>query len=191
MTKVKFYPTIWQTVPYTFEVMDQWDAEGHLKKDLVLKNIQATKQRLSEMNLNITQLSAIDSNGQEHPLEDFPKVSLNIKGLHTGHFLRSKSAIKLAPGTYTAFRFYLDRTGNSFVSTDKSVRSVTRYAHLDFEIENGLEIQGNEAPEVILRFDFVPYDLPVLFQKIGQFYKNSRSFMVRLVQSMEHERVKI
>ncbi|MEJ1222751.1 hypothetical protein [Sediminicola sp. 1XM1-17] len=191
MKKVKFYPTIWQTVPYSFDVLGQWETEGKQQKDLVLQSIQATKMGISEMNLNIGSISAIDKDGQEHKIENFPPRVLQIKGLHTGHFLRSKSMLQLPAGEYTAFRFYLAKTGNSFVLSNKSVKPTSRFEFLDFQIEGGLEIRGIEIPEVILRFDFQPYDLPVVFKKIAQFASNTKWFVARLVQSMEQERVKI
>ncbi|MFT4832578.1 MAG: hypothetical protein ACI815_002234 [Psychroserpens sp.] len=192
MTKTKFYPSIWQTIPYSFDVIDQWDAEGKRIKDLVLKSNIASKQGVSEMTLNINKLSAIDKNGKEHFIEDFPtRAMLAIKGLHTGHFIRSSSAIQLNPGEYTSFRFYLDKTGNSFVYSDRRTEPVYRFDRLDFEIENGLEIHGDEAREVILRFDFEPYELPEFIKKTKQLFKSFRWFVVRLVESMEHKRIKI
>ena len=99
MTKVKFNPSIYQTIPYSFDMVDQWNAEGKRIKDLVLKNTMVTKQGVSEMTLNITKLSATDKAGKEHFIEDFPSLAnLTIKGLHTGHFLRSKSVLELNPG---------------------------------------------------------------------------------------------
>ncbi|MEB8345845.1 hypothetical protein OO010_07295 [Flavobacteriaceae bacterium KMM 6898] len=192
MTKVKFYPTIWQTIPYSFDVIDQWDAEGKRIKDLVLKNSIAAKQGVSEMTLNITKLSVIDKAGKEHFIEDFPSLAmLNIKGLHTGHFVRSKSALELNPGKYTSFRFYLEKAGNSFVYSDRRSEPVSQFDHLDFEIEDGLEIYGDEAREVILRFDFEPYELPEFLKKTKQLFKSFRWFVIRLVESMEHKRIKI
>ncbi len=184
MTKTKFYPSIWQTIPYSFDVIDQWDVEGKRTKDLVLKNNIASKQGVSEMTLNIIKLSAIGKDGKEHFIEDFPiRAKLTIKGIHTGHFLRSKSAIQLNPGEYTSFRFYLDKTDNSFVYTDRSSEPVYRFDHLDFEIEDGLEVQGDEAREVILRFDFEPYALTGILKSIQQLFKKSKWFTTKLVHS--------
>lgn len=192
MKQVKFYPSIYQTIPYSFDVIDQWNAEGKTIKDLVLKNNIATKQGVSEMTLNIIKLSAININGQEHFIKGFkPKAALHIKGLHTGHFLKAKTVLQLGPGQYTSFRFYVEKAGNSFVYSDKSAKVVSRYDHLDFQIEDGLEIYEGEASEAILRFDFQPYDLPVFFKKLGSAFSNARSFMSSLVQSMEHRRIKI
>lgn len=192
MKNVKYYPSIYQTIPFSFDVIDQWDAEGKRIKDLVLKNSIASKQGVSEMTLNITKLSAIDKAGKEHFIEDFPSLAnLTIKGLHTGHFLRSKSALELNPGEYTSFRFYLEEAGNSFVYSDRSSNPVSRFDHLDFEIENGLKIYGDEAREVILRFDFEPYALPVFLKKSKELFKSFKWFVIRLVESMEHKRIKI
>lgn len=192
MTKVKFYPSIYQSIPFSFDVIEQWDAEGKRIKDLVLKNSIASKRGVSEMTLNVTKLSAIDKAGKEHFIEDFPSLAnLTIKGLHTGHFLRSKSALELNPGEYVSFRFYLQKAGNSFVYSDRNSKPVSSYDHLDFEIENGLQIYGDEAREVILRFDFEPYELPVFLKKTKQLFKSLKEFMVQLVHSMEHKRIKI
>ncbi|MET7029780.1 hypothetical protein [Sediminicola luteus] len=192
MTKVKFYPSIYQTIPYSFDMVDQWNAEGKRIKDLVLKNNMATKQGVSEMTLNIIKLSATDKAGKEHFIEDFPSLAnLTIKGLHTGHFLRSKSALELNPGEYTSFRFYLEKAGNSFVYSDRSSKPVSRFDSLDFEIEGGLQIHGDEAKEVILRFDFEPYALPQFLLKTKQLFKSFKWFVTQLVHSMEHKRIKI
>lgn len=184
MKTTKFYPTIWQTIPYSFDVVEQWDAKGRRIKDLVLKNSFASKKGVSEMILNINKHSAFDKNGIEHVITDFPpQAELNLKGLHTGVFLKSKSVLELNPGEYTVFRFYLNKTGNSFSYSDRSTEAMFRFGHLDFEIENGLHITGDEAREVILRFDFVPYTLASYFKPFLNLFKKSKSFSAKLVNS--------
>ena len=33
MNETKFYTTKWQTIPFSFDMVDQWDAEGRRIKD--------------------------------------------------------------------------------------------------------------------------------------------------------------
>lgn len=184
MKKTKFYPTIWQSIPYSFDVVDQWDAEGRRIKDLILKNSFAKEKEVSEMLLNINKLSVFGKNGTEQVITEFPQQALlNLKGLHTGHFIKSKSVLELNPGEYTAFRFYLEKTGNRFSYSDRSTEPMYRFDHLDFEIENELHIKGDEAREVILRFEFEPYTFASYFKPIQKLFKKSRSITTKLANS--------
>ncbi len=185
MKEIRFYPTIWQTIPFSFDMVNQWDAEGRRIKDLVLQNNHASEKGVSEMELHITRLSAFDKKGKEHFIAGFPKnAMLNLKGLHTGLFLRSKSVLELNPGAYTAFRFYLNTTGNSFSYGDRSTEPIYNFDYPDFEIKNGLTIQGDEAREVILRFDFEPFTLASYFKPILELFKKSKSFTAKMAHSL-------
>ncbi len=171
MKNMKFYPNIWQTIPFILDLY-QMDREGRHIKDLVLKNAYADEMSVSEMNLNIIKLSALQSMGREHFIADFPgQASLHIKGMYAGVFLRSKSLLSLAPGTYTTLRFYLGKSGNSFLYSDRKEESADGLEYLDFDFANGLKIEGTESPEAILRFDFVPFKQKSIFTAIRLLFK--------------------
>lgn len=190
MKKEKFYANIWQVYPFSLD-MYQFDSKGRYIKDLVLNNSYATKMNVSEMNLSIIKLSAFDIDGNEHFVTDFKgKDLIKIKGLFGGDFLKSTSVLKLGSGTYNTLRFYLGKKGNNFVYSDRSEEIVTEFSFLDFNIEHGLNIKGNESPEVILRFDFTPYELINYFKFIAQFFEKSRNFTGKLVDNLSHLMVK-
>ena len=186
MKNIKFYPTIWQTIPYTFELIDKWDNEGKQVCDMILKNKYASEKGVSEMLLNTIRFTAFDTKGREHFIVEFPeRFVLNLKGLHTGLFVKSKSVLKLSEGEYTTFRFYLNKTGNFFSFKDRNKEEVNRFDYLDFDIENGLKIDGEEAPEAILRFDFVPYTLSSYFKSITQIFKKPKLLKVKWINNFE------
>ncbi|WP_445957007.1 hypothetical protein [Yeosuana sp.] len=190
MKKEKFYANIWQVYPLSLD-MYRFDSKGRYIKDLVLNNNYATKMNVSEMNLSIINLSAFDLDGNEHFVTDFKgKNLLKIKGLFGGDFLKSTSVLKLGLGTYNTLRFYLGKQGNSFVYSDRREEIVTEFEFLDFNIENGLNIKGNESPEVILRFDFTPYERINYFKVIAQLFEKSRNFTGKLVDNLGHLMVK-
>ncbi|HEA20296.1 hypothetical protein LCGC14_1955830 [marine sediment metagenome] len=185
MSTTKYYPTIWQTVPFSFD-FSKWDSDGKCIKDMVLKNEFVDDLNVSEMNLNIAKFSAFDTLGKEHFITDFKgQDALTIKGIHAGDFLRSKSVLLLEPGTYTRLRFYLEY-GSTFVYSDRVEEPADGFNHLDFEIENRLTIKGDESPEAILRFDFVPFKASKLVISIKQFFKRPRRVAGKLVESFSH-----
>jgi len=187
MKNIKFYPNIWQTIPYSFELMDSWDKEGKKVHDLMLKNSYASEKGVSEMLLNTIRFTAFDTKGREHFIAEFPEqFILNLKGSHTGLFVKSKSVLQLNEGEYTTFRFYIQKTGNIFSFSDRHKEAMNRFDYLDFDIENGLKIEGNEAPEALLRFDFVPYTLSSYFKSVLQFFRRSTSFKVKWASSFEN-----
>ena len=185
MKETKFYPTIWQSIPYSLYNIGQWDAEGRQIKDLTLNNKLATEFGVSEMILAPVKFTAIDKNGEEHFITDFsPQAAVNLKGLHTGLFLKSKKVLELPKGRYGSFRFYIQETGNSFTYSDRSSEPIASVNYLDFEIENGLEISDGEASEIILRFNFEPYTLASFFKPVSKLFKKSKSFTTNLAQSL-------
>lgn len=186
MKKMNFYPKTWQVVPHISDRY-QLDSEGKCIKDLVLHNSYSTDMKVTEMYLNINRFSAIDNKGQEHFISDFPgQASIPIKGMHTGLFLKSKSVLSLEQGTYVAFRFYLGTSGNRIIYSDRLDERADGIKFLDFGIANELTIKGDESPEAILRFDFVPFNPGRLFKWIGQLVKGPTAFTGKLVNSLSH-----
>lgn len=158
MKNNKVYPNKWQSVPFSFDLIEQWMENGKPTKELILKNEAATALKVSEMQLNIIKFSAVDEAGKEHHIENFTgQNAVTFKGITSGHFLRSRSVLTLPQGKYTTLRFYLAKDGNQFTYRDGVEEPVNDFDRLDFTIEKDLQIDGNEAPEVKLWFDFVPF----------------------------------
>lgn len=179
------YPTIWQTVPFSFEPYN-WDSKGRSIKDLVLKNTYATDMRVSEMQLDIKRFSAFDSQGNEHFIADFSgHNSLLVKGIPTGHFLKSRGVLKLEPGRYTALRFYIGASSR-FIYSDRMEEPAEGFEYLDFDIENGLTVQGGESPEAVLRFDFAPFKRSKFGNAIRELFKAPRHFAGKLADNLSH-----
>ncbi len=133
-----FYPYIW-CHPFFFKA----DFEERTIKELILKNRHLLELGVAEMHLNLTKLSLIDNTGAEHPFLDFKgQAHLKIKGIGSGHFLRSKNTVNLKPNTYSVFRFYLNNSGNQFTYTDNFKEPANKFKYIDFEIENGLAMSN-------------------------------------------------
>jgi hypothetical protein len=183
MNNYIFYPNIWQTFPFSVDSF-KLDANGKCIKDMVVKNAMVTDEGISEMTLNIKSFSAIDHTGAEHFITEFPdSVSLEVKGMHAGFFIRSASVLLLGPGSYTTFRFYLGKYGNSFIYSDGLESPADGFDFLDFQIQGGLRIKGGEAPEAILRFDLAPFESHNILRALRQYLKISRLFPARLANS--------
>ncbi len=174
MRKTKFYPTIWQTVPFSLEMMVETNANNTQVKDLILKNAYASDKNISEMKLNVIKFSALDSSGSEHLIKEFSESeNLQLKGMHTGLFIKTKSILNLNPGAYKTFRLYISEKDNEFKYADRSKEQVYRFDYLDFEIENGLELTGNEAQQIILRFDLQRFTFSSYFKSISKLFHST------------------
>jgi hypothetical protein len=164
---------------------DIWELTEHNAKDLLLQNEMATEKGVSEMILNITRFAAIDEKGAEHNIKDFDNSGrVNLKGTHTGLFLKTQSAVGLEPGKYTALRFYLGRSGNALMLKDRSEKTINGRKYLDFKIRNGLTITGDEQKPIILRFDFEPYTLASLFNPLWKVFRRQKRSVGKLVNSL-------
>ncbi|KAB5490135.1 MULTISPECIES: hypothetical protein [Flagellimonas] len=184
MKKTNFYPTIWSTVPFAPNAIGDWYAEERAVKELILKNEAATSLKVSEMLLNITKFSAIDEHGKEHFIVDFPGQNpVSLKGIPSGTFLRSKSVLTLPEGKYTKLRFYLAGWGNQFVYQDGVEESANAFERLDFTIEDGFQMEGGEATEVKLWFDFAPFEWKRHFKPLTDLFIRSKSPRPRLANS--------
>lgn len=161
--------------------MDAADAQT---KDVVLSNPTLLEKNVSEIELNLARLSAIDNNGMEHFIQDFAGQEVVLKGMHTGLFLRTKSTMALAPGKYKSFRFYVQEMGNTFTYADRSMETVYRYEYLDFAIEGSLTVRAGESPKAILRFDLVPFAAKPLLGPIWQLFKKSGHLTAKMANSL-------
>lgn len=179
-----FYPTIWSTAPYTPNVLADWYSSENKGAELILSNEAATAYHVSEMTLNITRFSAIDEQGKEHFIIDFPGQNpVMFKGIASGNFIRSKSVLSLPKGKYTAFRFYMAQWGNQFIYQDGMEESANTFNRLDFNIEDGFVVEEDNAPEVKLWFDFAPYQWKRHFKPLTDLFMGSKSQRPRLANS--------
>lgn len=184
MKRTTFNTSIWLTMPHSILWAAQTDLEGRRIKELILNNDCADALRVSEMNLNITKFSAFDNQGKEHYIMDFPgQSSVQIKGMGSGHFIRSSSVVYLTPGTYTTLRYYLTNENNRFTYSDGDIETANDFDYLDFRIQNGLTLEGGEATEVKLWFDFAPYGFSRHYNPIKEWFKTWRNPIRRLANS--------
>ena len=184
MEKNRIYPNKWQTVPFSFDLLNQMENKDRAVQELILKNEAATELHVSDMMLNITKFSAFDAEGTEHIVADFPgQNAVTLKGMSSGQFLRSKNVVLLPEGNYTTLRFYLAGEGSQFTYWDGVQESADHFGSLDFSIENGLQIEGNGAPEVKLWFDFVPYKWSSHFKPFLDLFKGNKNPRPRLANS--------
>ncbi len=184
MERTTFNTSTWLTLPHTFMGAVLFDLEGRPIKELILKNDCADALEVSEMHLNITKFSAFDDQGKEHYIIDFPgQNAVQIKGMGSGHFIRSSSVVALAPGTYTTLRYYLGNENNLFTYKDGEQEAANDFDFLDFEIQNNLTLEGGEAAEVKLWFDFAPYQFSRHFKPIKEWLKTWRNPIRRLANS--------
>ena len=184
MKKTNFYPNAWHIPPYPYNMMANGNAEDVQTKDLVLSNPTLLEKNVSEIELNLVRLSAIDNNGMEHFIQDFAGQELVLKGMHTGLFIRTKSTMALAPGKYKRFRFYVQEMGNAFTFADGQTEAVYRFDHLDFEIEGSLTVRPGETPKAIFRFDLVPFATRPLLAPIWQLFRKSGHITTKMANSL-------
>ena len=184
MKNTNFYPTMWSTVPYIPSVMTaKYAAETH-GLELILRNEAAKALNVSEMSLNITKFSAINEEGNEYFIIDFPGQNpVSLKGIASGNFIRSKSVLSLPEGKYTALRFYMAGWGNQFIYQDGVAESANSFDRLDFQIEDGFTVEEGNATEVKLWFDFAPYQWKRHFKPLMDLFMGSKSQKPRLANS--------
>jgi hypothetical protein len=174
MKRLTFYPSMWP-VPYKLDGASDFFQNGGRVQELILNSSSSVAAEVSEMNLNITRFSAIDDKGHERIIKDFSgKISVTFKGLGTGHFIKAAGMVALEPGTYTTLRYYLNNMDNSFIKSNGEVVTVKNIEFLDFEIKNGLIINGDESLEVKLWFDFAPFKLSSYFKSITGWFKSEK-----------------
>lgn len=185
MKNLNMYPTIWQSIPFSLDMMDQWDEKGKRIEDLILENEGLTQQRVTEMVLDVSKLSVLKDNGKEHFITKFTgNKALNLKGVHTGLFIKTKEVLELEPGNYVAFRFYIKAESSYVFFNTRTWREISGGAYIDFKIQNGLVLYGNESKQIILRFNFEPYTLSSYFKPLWNVFKSSKSIKHRLAHSL-------
>lgn len=171
-----FYPYNWSH-PYIWchPSFLKSDLEEGAIKELILKNNHLLELGVAEMHLNLKKLTVIDNTGMEHPILDFKgQTHLKIKGIGSGHFLRSKSIVNLKPNTYNVFRFYLRDSGNQFTYRDNFIEAANKFEYIDFEIENGLSIEDNQASEMKIWFELATFDFSRHFKPLVDWLKKTK-----------------
>ena len=182
MNKMTYYPTMFHTNPFTFNMIELWDRSGNNALELVLNNSKAKEIGVSKMMLNVIKFSVIDRNGNEYIQGDIPnQLEFNSKGIDTEFFVNIKNTLKLPEGTYTSIRFYVARTGNSFIYDDWRKEDIAHLDYLDFEIWNGLKIEANQELPVSMRFDFEPFSLLSYFRSLKSIFKGTKPQTGKLV----------
>ena len=182
MNKVPYYPTMFHTNPFSFNMIEFWDQPGNDIQDIVLENHRAREIGVSRMILNVIKFSVFDKNGNEYFQDNFPnRVELNSNGIDTEFFVNIKSTLTLDKGTYTSFRFYLYNTGNSLVYSDRRKEGIFNLDYLDFEIKDELEVKGTKEHQVRMRFNFEPFSLIGYLKSIRSIFKKPEPHTGKLV----------
>ncbi|QBA63658.1 hypothetical protein [Muriicola soli] len=185
MKTITYYPTMFHTNPFAHNWTDIYSHMENNAKDVLLQNQMVAEKGISEMILNVRSFAAIDEKGNEHLIKEFAKGNLvDLKGTHSGLFIKTNSAPKLKPGTYNTFRFYLRDTANTFVYKDRSEEVVAGLEYIDFDIDNGLKVDGKNKKPVIMRFDFEPYTFLSFFKPITDVFKRQKRSVGKLVSNL-------
>ena len=175
MNKLTYYPTMFHTNPFTYNMIELWDRSGNDAKELVLNNSKAKEIGVTKMMLNVTKFSAFDRYGNEHIQADIQKqLELNSKGIDTEFFINIECMLKLPKGTYTSLRFYLAKTGNSFKFNNGRKEDIAHLDYLDFEIWDGLKLENNEEFPIRMRFDFEPFSLKKYIFSLKNIFTGSK-----------------
>ena len=185
MEKRKFYPPIWTMTPSSFDAARQWYVHDKKVKEIILNNALLQNYRVSELHLNLTQLFVVDAQGNEHAVVDFPgQNSVTIKGMSTGHFLKSANTVSLHSGIYTSLRLYFEKNTTKFKHNDGSVESVSNLDYLDFTMEKELRLSKGEQTAIKLWFNLAPIKAKSPFSSFSGWIKKKKRQLPRLAGSM-------
>ena len=158
MKNTKFYPSIWQTFPNSLDLAAHWESQAARTLNLSLTQKEIEPLKVVEMSLNISGFALIDDHGQATTIESFQQQTpLQLKGQHTGLFIKTREAVALPAAYFTKVRFYLKAWGNSFILNDYTKKEVFDTPYLDFEIQGGYRVTNQQAQELRLQFNFSAY----------------------------------
>ena len=182
MSKVKYYPTMFHTNPFTFNMTDLRDDSGDNAMELLLNNSKLKEIGVSKMMLNVIEFSVFDRNGNEYFQMDIPnRVEFNSKGIDTKFFINITNTLNLEEGTYTSLRFYLSSTGNQFVYDDWRKEDIYHLEFIDFDINGGLRTKNSGELRVKMRFEFEAFSLKSYFRSLKNVFSGSKPQNGRLV----------
>ncbi len=152
-----------------------WNPVGKSIKDITLSNSFTSENEVSEVVLNIKGFSAIDMDGNEHVVDEFRnQKAVHLFGIPSGKFIRTRSFVKLAPGTYIRLRFHLADIGGRYIYSDGTLSPIWDQPFIEFDCEKPLEIREGEQAEFLLRFDFHAYELKRIWNAVADFFLLAR-----------------
>lgn len=185
MNTSKFYPNIWMTIPYSSQVWSDWYGSQKAATEVVLSNAILDRQSVSEMEVSLTKITAIDLEGIEHTLTEFNQVKpIRIKGLVSGDFLKLSNMIPMQIGTYTGLRFYMGNGVNSFVCNNGDTDTANQLSYLDFGIQDNLEVRTSQCVELKLWFQLAPYALGSYVRPFTNWFKKVKEQFPRIAGSL-------
>jgi hypothetical protein len=160
MKNRKFYPSIWQTFPNSLDLAAHWETQRAHTLNLSLTQKETDPLKIAEMSLNINGFALVDTNGNATSIESFTQQTrLQLKGQHTGLFIKTREAVTLPEAVYTKVRFYLKALDNSFVLNDYTKKEVFDTPYLDFDIQGAYAVSSKNPQELRLQFNFTPYSV--------------------------------
>lgn len=165
MEKTGYY--IYPTVPGSIYAF-RWDVSGRSIKDVALNSSEVNRLGISEMTLNVTSVAAVDENNIEHTILRYKQQStLKLYGIATGKNKRTKRMVKLAPGTYGKLRFYVNGK-ISYLHETREARGIFGMEYIEFDFEKPITVEAGEAPELRLRFNFLPFKRKSWFRSLSK-----------------------
>ncbi|GAA4279652.1 hypothetical protein GCM10022260_00730 [Gaetbulibacter aestuarii] len=151
-------------------------------EEITLKNNTLLKSEVSQIDLCIKSISAIDSEGQEHNIFKSPgETPVQIKSMSSGEFIRTRCLSKLAKGTYSTLRIYAANDTSKLVSNTRETKCVENKKYYDFEIKDTLVIKSNRDCEFKLWFELTPFQAkPSLIKPFLDLFKKTDRLVHRL-----------
>lgn len=185
MNKINFHPNIWASVPYTSHTLSDWYRHNELVRDFVLLNTELKRLGVSKMDLTITKISLIDQEGNEMDVETPSTLEpLQTSAFVNGSTIKLSDLNKLKPGSYTHLRLCLSKTEKGFTYSNGNKESVNARHHLDFQIENNLEIGKDCNYQVNFWFQLTPFHFGRNLKPIMDVFKRLKSQRPRFVGTM-------
>jgi hypothetical protein len=181
MNKARFYPSIWTTIPYSSQFWSDWYSSPKAAPEVILSNAILDRQSVSEMEVSLLKIAAIDLEGREHALIEFNELEpVRIKGLVSGDFLKLSNTIPIQMGTYTCLRFYMGNGANRFVYSNGEIDTTNPLSHLDFKIQDNLEVRTSQQDELKLWFQLAPYTFGSYVRPFSNLFKKVKEQLPRL-----------
>lgn len=185
MNILRFYPNIWMTIPYSSQVWNDWYGSQKPAPEVILSNAILDRQSVSEMEVPLIKIAAIDLKGREHVLTEFNEVKpIRIKGLVSGDFLKLSNMIPMQIGIYTGLRFYMGNGINSFVCSNGETDTTNELSYLDFGIQDTLKVSKSQHIELKLWFKLAPYTFGSYVRPFTNWFKKVKEQLPRLAGSM-------
>ncbi|MFH4969425.1 hypothetical protein V8G61_14560 [Gaetbulibacter sp. M240] len=181
MKTIKRYPNNYLSYP----IMHQphfWYTSDMNTKEITLLNNELYNSGVSQLDLSLSSISAIDSKGMEHKiLKSSGETVISIKGLGSGQFIRTRCLSKLPKGTYSVIRIYVTNDSQKLIFNNKEEKLLKNKKYFDFEIKNKLLVKSDQNHEFKLWFDLVPFQFGVhLIKPFLELFRKTDRFVHRL-----------